>query len=151
MAGKSKARRLTATALIAPCGMNCGLCHAFLRSRNRCPGCRTNERGEMRVACKIRNCETRRGKRFCTSCTKFPCERVCHIDKRYRTKYGMSMIENLKSIKAVGLRSFVDSEKIKWACPGCGAPLCVHKAGCLVCRGSPAYGRNLNFVSNGEP
>jgi len=87
----------------------------------------------MRVACKIRNCEALRGKKFCTSCAKFPCERLRHIDKRYRAKYGMSMIENLKRIEAGGLRSFVDSEKTKWACPGCGATLCVHKARCLVC------------------
>jgi hypothetical protein len=27
-------------ALIAPCGMNCGVCMAYLREKNKCPGCR---------------------------------------------------------------------------------------------------------------
>jgi len=45
----------------------------------------------------------------------------------------MSMIENLQRIGGDGLRSFVDSEKTKWACPGCGATLCVHKTHCLAC------------------
>jgi len=55
------------------------------------------------------------------------------LDKRYRTKYGMSMIDNLRRIQTDGIRSFVGSEKSKWACPGCGETICVHKASCLVC------------------
>jgi hypothetical protein len=45
----------------------------------------------------------------------------------------MSVIENLKSIRASGMQNFVRSEQAKWACPGCGATICVHQAGCLVC------------------
>jgi hypothetical protein len=30
--------------LIAFCGMNCTLCMAYLRDKNRCPGCRTDQR-----------------------------------------------------------------------------------------------------------
>jgi hypothetical protein len=26
--------------LVAPCGMNCGICRAYLREKNKCPGCR---------------------------------------------------------------------------------------------------------------
>jgi uncharacterized radical SAM superfamily Fe-S cluster-containing enzyme len=26
--------------LIAPCGMNCSICSAYLREKNKCPGCR---------------------------------------------------------------------------------------------------------------
>ncbi len=29
--------------LIAPCGMNCGICLAYLRTKNVCPGCRVND------------------------------------------------------------------------------------------------------------
>lgn len=126
---------LSETGLIAPCGMNCGLCSAFLRSRNRCPGCRVDDRRKptTRWECKIRNCAASGGE-FCTGCATFPCERLRHLDKRYRTQYGMSMLENLRRIQAEGLRSFAAQEKIKWACPGCGATLCVHKEVCLVCQ-----------------
>ena len=137
MAGESTTPRVSQTALIAPCGMNCGLCYAFLRSRNRCPGCRGDDRGKpkTRVTCKIKNCETRRGNHgnSCTSCEDFPCDRLTCLDKRYRTQYGMSMIDNLRSIEAKGLDAFVERERIKWACPGCGETICVHKAICLVC------------------
>jgi len=49
-------------------------------------------------------------------------------------KYGMSMIENLRIIKADGLASFVQREKSKWTCTGCGAAICVHESFCLVCK-----------------
>ena len=29
--------------LIAPCGMNCTLCYAYQRTKNHCPGCRTDD------------------------------------------------------------------------------------------------------------
>lgn len=29
--------------LIAPCGMNCQLCYAFQREKNKCPGCLGDE------------------------------------------------------------------------------------------------------------
>ena len=134
MSEESTARRWSKAGLIAPCGMNCGLCYAFLRSRNRCPGCRVGDRRKpkTRLACRIRNCRARRG-RFCTGCARFPCERLRHLDQRYRTKYGMSMLENLRRIETDGLRSFVEQEKTKWVCPGCGATICVHKGFCLVC------------------
>lgn len=115
--------------------MNCGLCSAFFRDRNKCPGCRVEDgrKPKTRVTCRIKTCIERSGD-FCTSCARFPCERLRHLDKRYRTKYGMSMIENLRRIDTDGLRRFLEQEKTKWTCPGCGSTICVHKAACLVCR-----------------
>ena len=133
----STARKLSARERIAPCGMNCGLCYAFLRGRNPCPGCRADDRGKTktRVACRIKNCDERRrhGGDFCANCARFPCERLIHLDQRYRRKYGMSMIENLRKIAVDGLSSFVAKERSRWACPGCGKTLCVHSALCLTC------------------
>ena len=137
MPEKSKARRLDEAALIAPCGMNCGLCRAYLRERSPCPGCRGDDRGKpkTRVACRIKTCEERRqrGAAFCVGCTSFPCERLIRLDERYRRKYGMSMIENLRSIEASGLRQFIEQEESRWACAGCGEMLCVHESGCPAC------------------
>jgi len=135
MAGKSRDRDPDRSALIAPCGMNCGLCHAFLRNRNKCPGCRNDDSGKpkTRVACKIKNCIARRQRKFCVDCARFPCELLGRMDKRYRLNYGMSVIENLKSIKALGLQRFLEREKSKWACAGCGTAMCVHKEFCLAC------------------
>jgi hypothetical protein len=129
------------TDLIAPCGMNCRLCWGYVRDKNACPGCLRNDgqeskKSQYRSTCKIRNCkEITQGKtKQCSEkCDKFPCARLKQLDQRYRTRYGMSMIENLQMIHAEGIRCFIRHEKEKWACPDCGDMICVHKPKCLSC------------------
>ncbi len=116
--------------LIAPCGMNCSLCYAFLREKNRCPGCRAvpAKNWESHWICKVRSCSRLKEKnwKFCSArCKEFPCPFLKHLDKRYRTKYGMSMIKNLDSIKAKGIRKFIEQEKSRWIKGG--KIFCVHK------------------------
>ena len=126
------------TLLIAPCGMNCSICTAYLREKNKCPGCREIDINKpiTRVECKIKKCEffQNEGMRFCFQCDTFPCDRLKHLDRRYRTKYGMSMVENLENIRKVGIQQFIADEKARWACPTCGGTICVHKRYCYSCR-----------------
>ncbi|NCA66897.1 MAG: DUF3795 domain-containing protein [Clostridia bacterium] len=124
-------------ALIAPCGMNCNLCYAYQREKNRCTGCNIDI-ATMPNSCQkciIRNCEhvinSKSG--FCYECKKYPCRRLNDLDKRYRTKYSMSMLENLQSIKVKGLDEFVKNEAERWKCPQCGNIVCVHRKVCSKC------------------
>lgn len=125
------------TTLIAPCGMNCRLCHAFIRDKNICPGCRGDDslKSKTCVTCRIKNCKkiAEGESKYCFSCDSFPCSGLKHLDKRYRTKYGMSMTDNLEHIKMFGIRHFIRNEKERWACPECGEVICVHKPQCLSC------------------
>jgi hypothetical protein len=139
--GDLKKTTAISTNLIAPCGMNCRLCWGYIRAKNACPGClgfdnKESQKAKYRTKCKIRNCEEiSRGKtKYCSgSCDSYPCDRLKRLDKRYRTKYGMSMIDNLKLINELGIRHFIRNEKEKWICPECGEMICVHKAPCLSC------------------
>ena len=125
------------SSLIAPCGMNCGVCIAHLRNTNTCPGCRFSDahKSKTRVNCKIKTCAVFQNSKvkFCFKCNKFPCDVLKHLDKRYRTKYNMSMIENLENIKKIGLYQFLQNEQIRWGCVKCGGTICVHKGVCLNC------------------
>jgi len=125
------------TALIAPCGMNCRLCIGYIREKNKCPGCSLIDpyKTKTRVGCRIRMCEKRKKlkSKFCFDCDTFPCARMKQLDKRYRTKYSMSMIENQKYIEQFGIRKFIRKEKEKWACPKCGQFLSVHRDNCPSC------------------
>ena len=116
---------------IAPCGMDCGICLAFLRDKNRCNGCRqfSKEKPEYCRKCIIINCEllSKTESKFCYDCVKYPCRRLKQLDKRYRTKYNMSMIDNLGLIKNIGLDKFVERENKRWICSNCGTILCVHR------------------------
>lgn len=95
--------------------MNCALCRAYLREKNPCHGCNFAEQNmpPTRIHCKMRTCTTRTG-RFCCHCPEFPCDRLRIMDKRYRTKYGMSEIENLEFIRENGIRKFTVMERTKW-------------------------------------
>lgn len=120
------------TTLIAPCGMNCAICMAYLRQNNRCEGCNTPNQKCHKI-CTIVACEKLRGK-FCSpGCVDYPCKRLWQLDKRYRNKYGMSMIENLEAIQKVGIRAFVKTERERWTCTACGGTINVHRAKCSVC------------------
>jgi hypothetical protein len=124
--------------LIAPCGMNCGICIGHLRERKPCSGCfKKDDKNKPKQcrSCNIANCgllaATKSG--FCFDCEKYPCARLKRLDKRYRLNYGMSMIENLEAIKESGLDNFIQNEEKRWACKTCGAGLCVHRDFCLTC------------------
>ncbi len=124
--------------LIAPCGMNCAICLGYLREKNKCLGCREMSENKPFYCrkCIIANCEILKKNKwkYCSDkCEKFPCKRLKSLDKRYRTKYGMSMIENLKNIKKLGIRQFVRNEKVRWTCKNCGSIICVHRDVCQKC------------------
>ncbi len=123
--------------LFAPCGMNCGICLGYLRDKNVCKGCRNLDINYAKscVNCIIRNCGllkmTESG--FCYECEIYPCRRLKNLDKRYRTKYHMSMLENLDRIKSIGLNEFAKEEQKRWKCEGCSSMVCVHRGRCLKC------------------
>lgn len=128
--------------LIAPCGMNCGVCSNYLAMKNDlkqhgiqksyCAGCLP--RGKNCTFMK-KNCELLGNGlvRFCHECGNFPCKRLKALDKRYRTSYRLSMIENLEKIKANGMKEFLDSETEKWQCQVCGGSICCHNGLCYHC------------------
>ena len=102
--------------LIAPCGVDCGLCRAFIRDRKPCPGFRGDDRHKSNacIRCAIKNCkELAAGKhQFCSSCAQFPCAHLRHLDGRYRARYSVSVIANQERIKAVGVERFVTEETV---------------------------------------
>jgi hypothetical protein len=128
--------------LIAPCGMNCRLCVAFQAReldinkqgfrRTYCPGC--IPRGEHCLHMADRCEKVGKGLvRFCIECEDYPCKRLKSLDKRYRDKYHMSMIENLDSISENGMTEFLRRQEDKWRCPNCGGTICCHNGLCLSC------------------
>lgn len=125
--------------LIAPCGMNCGICIGYLREKNACGGCFKKDddnKPKNCRSCTIANCDhlSRTESGYCYECEIYPCARLKRLDKRYRTKYGMSMIENLDKIQKSGMEAFLSYEQERWTCKECGAVICVHRNFCLSCK-----------------
>ena len=126
--------------MIAPCGMNCGSCMAYMRYKDHCPGCRVND-DHKPASCKhciIINCDHLKetDSKFCYDCPKYPCPRLKRLEKRYKTKYNTSFFDNLAMIKEKGIDSFLAFETDIRACPHCGATLCLHRTECFECGAS---------------
>lgn len=124
--------------LIAPCGMNCRLCMAYQREKKKCSGCRSDDHTKpvYCTSCVLKNCATiqNNSSGLCYECDKFPCRRLKQLDKRYRTKYHMSMIENLLHIEQQGIEAFLKNEEIRWTCVECGNIVSVHRNACFRCK-----------------
>lgn len=133
--------------LIAPCGMNCRLCMAYQRVKNHCNGCWDDSgyKAKSCSGCIIKNCPTIKSNKsgFCYDCENYPCKRLIQLDKRYTTKYNMSMLENLQHIKEYGMKSFLKNEEKKWTCKQCGNIICVHKSICFRCN-SPVVKNSMD-------
>ena len=124
------------SAMIAPGGINCGACLAHLRDKNKCAGCNIDQLQKPKhcFTCRIKTCDQKPGiSSFCFECNKYPCYRLKNLDKRYVSKYGLSIINNLDEIKKVGLKRFMEMENTRWACQECGSPICIHDKKCYTC------------------
>jgi hypothetical protein len=127
--------------LVAPCGIYCGACNGYLRTKNKCSGCRidSDTKPAYCKSCKISNCEllakTESG--FCYDCDKLPCQRLKQLDKRYRTRYNTGLIQNLTIIKEKGMDIFLELEKNKRTCVKCGSIISIHKEKCSACTQTP--------------
>ena len=123
--------------LIAPCGMNCCICKYYYREKDTCPGCRGPDENKSKycIDCIIVNCEEIKNNKsgFCYECSNIPCKRLKNLDKRYSTKYHMSMLENQEYIKKHGIERFLEKEKKKWNCPNCDGIVTCHEGICLNC------------------
>jgi len=128
--------------LIAPCGMNCGICSAYLAYSRKIP----RKKGKIIhcIGCRPRNkqcaflkgyCTKLRDSKigFCFECSDFPCYQLSRLDERYKKNFGMSMIENLKEIRSEGIQEFLKNQREKYRCPKCGGVICIHNKKCFDC------------------
>ena len=127
--------------LIGPCGMNCGICKSYLAYSkgipkekgkvSHCPGCLPRNK----------NCFIKRGCKklvkneinFCFKCEDIPCENLDRLDMRYRRRYYMSIVENLKELKEKGMKKFLKNQEKIYGCPKCGDVVSVHNRKCYSC------------------
>ena len=127
--------------LLSPCGMYCGICKAYQaqlynvpRQRGSvtyCAGCRPRAKN-----CYIkRNCPTLRKHKIdsCSQCDEMPCKNLAHLDSRYRERYDMSMVENIKEIRVKGMEAFLLGQREKYRCSSCGGTVSVHDKKCYSC------------------
>jgi hypothetical protein len=128
--------------LIAPCGMYCGVCSAYLayahqtpRVRGKityCAGCRPRNKqcSFLKKRCARLGDEA---VEYCFECPSYPCENLKSVDASYRDKYGMSPLENLEIIHTQGEGALLDALSERYSCKKCGELRSIHSGKCYVC------------------
>ena len=126
--------------MIAPCGLNCGLCKRALAAENPCPGCRGSNENKpefCKEKCGIILCRkrTENGYAYCDECPDYPCADETEKEKRYTSKYPMyeSPGRNLRDIRELGMERFLENEHRQRTCGECGSIICVHTGICSGC------------------
>ncbi|HZD59258.1 MAG TPA: DUF3795 domain-containing protein [Anaerolineae bacterium] len=127
--------------LVAPCGIDCGLCKRYLATIRgvakemglpRCIGCRPRNK-----QCKFikGSCSLLKENKvsFCFECEAFPCARLKTLNRRYETRYNYSLVNNLSEIRRIGLGNWVELERERWRCPECGGVISIHDVRCYDC------------------
>ena len=128
--------------LIAPCGMNCGVCKSYLAySRgvlkekgkvSHCNSCRP----------RAKNCYIKRGCKklrtnhvqSCYECTDMPCKNLEHLETRYQERYATSLVGNLMELKEKGMEQFLRTQEARFKCSNCGDVVSVHDQKCYTCK-----------------
>lgn len=127
--------------LAAHCGIFCGACRPYLLNKKRllkergykrgCKGCIAQNKNCAFIK---RGCKYLKNKKihFCFECEEFPCHNLKNLDSKYKDKYDISPIENLKKIQKIGLYEWLIEQKKKYTCT-CGGEICLHDAECYDC------------------
>ncbi|MFA5364120.1 MAG: DUF3795 domain-containing protein [Candidatus Bathyarchaeia archaeon] len=125
--------------MVACCGNNCGTCVAYFgytmtgkKRKHACAGCWSRDGLCAFIKQKCNKLATNQV-RYCFECSGFPCDTLETLDERYKEKYGISVVENLKFIQSNGMDEFLKREQQKWKCPTCGGVICVHTKRCYAC------------------
>ncbi len=129
-------------ALAAPCGIYCGSCRQYLVLKKDlleekglkigCRGCRIRNKNCAFIR---RDCPPLRNNEleFCYECDKFPCQNLKKISNTYTERYSLSLIENLKRMKEVGVNKWLQEQEELYTCPKCGGEICIHDEECYDC------------------
>lgn len=120
---------------IAPCGINCLACSAFLSRKRPCHGCRSAEANMERKSCA--NCAKKRccfahGFRFCFECPKYPCAQIRELSKRYLKNYQIDLIRNGRDALN-DFDGFLHDQLKRCTCPACGGIVDQHSDECTEC------------------
>ncbi len=90
---------------IPSCGVFCGGCPIYVRTKNPCPGAEINK-AKCEKCNTFHLCCQSRGITHCYECDIFPCSKFKGFAKRW-LKYGQNFIKNQNILKEKGEKEFL--------------------------------------------
>ena len=137
--------------LVAPCGLYCGACSAYLTTQEirvgtgkakagigmQCDGCLGGGRTPAHVPkCAIRECsEAKTKSRRCSECADFPCSRITDFNND-GMQHHSEVLTNLRQLRTMGIKDWTKYEEDRWSCPKCRTKLSWYDVECPECKTS---------------
>ena len=121
--------------LLSSCGMNCLICSQYLKWKNPCPGCNSGDNNKPLHCrtCAILQCAREKTVEYCFLCAEFPCLKLKNLDRSYRRRYGVSLIDDSRTAEKTGISALMENQKKQWICSICGGVVSVHDRICSEC------------------
>ncbi len=142
--------------LLAPCGLYCGACGAYIATRDDndrlragmakvfgcapeeidCQGCQSEVRYAHCQTCAIRACAGEKGFEGCYQCGDFPCEHIEALGARFpHTVAHQVIMRTIPQWRELGTEAWVATEEARYTCPSCGQGLMRGGTRCPGCGG----------------
>ena len=128
--------------LASPCGIYCGTCRAYLLKKKDMLEQRGYKQGCDGCRIRFKKCTWFRKKcsklwkkevEFCHECEEFPCDNFDRLQEIYLERYSVDMIGNLKRMKEIGAKAWLQEQKELYTCPECSGEIGVHDEECYDC------------------
>lgn len=119
----------------APCGVNCFLCYAHLKTKKPCNGCLGNDENkpDRCRSCKIKECANNKGFSHCFQCPDYPCPNLKRLNKSYLTRYQVDLAENCRIARESGITELMAIHTEEWSCKKCCGVINQHSSVCSEC------------------
>lgn len=99
-----------------------------------CSGCTSDHRYAGCRVCGFRDCATSRGLARCGECTEYPCKQFERWQSISRLlPHVGEAAGSLATIQREGVDAWLTSQKKRWSCPSCAAPLSWYETVCDAC------------------
>lgn len=96
--------------LFSLCGLNCSLCHSFIRGN--CTGCQ--EGSTCALICEIAPCSIEHGNiDYCFECGEYPCSKYDGIDKRDSLISHKNQLKDMQKAKTIGMDKYHEEQMEK--------------------------------------
>ncbi len=138
-------------ALLAPCGLYCGVCGVYIAHRDgnekfkerlapvygvepkdvRCRGCLSDEPFGLCRLCHIKSCVREKDYESCHQCSQFPC---AFIDEFPLDVGKRVILRAIPQWREMGTEKWVAAEEARYICPHCGARLFRGAKRCRECK-----------------
>jgi len=132
-----------------PCGLYCGACGAVLADKTGtveelakkwdmkpdqlvCHGCLTETVAVFCRDCTLRACVLEKGVEHCFECDDYPCDALVAFRNDKASHHSM-VLHNSGRMREVGVKQWLEEQKERWSCPGCGRAFSWYETECEAC------------------